>query len=163
HARALEKMLKDDDTDNKKLGTLNLLHEALEKRGKDDEAKKVFDRIEVIETALDKKFAKENLEGIDIEKFGKRKGKSSRVVLCELFTGAQCPPCVAADVAFDAALETYKPSEVVFLQYHLHIPGPDSLTNADSEARQNFYGSDEIEGTPTMFVDGKATTPMGGR
>jgi hypothetical protein len=82
-------------------------------------------------------------------------------VLLELFTGAQCPPCVAADIAFDAALKSYKPSEVVALQYHLHIPGPDPLTNADSEARAEYYGK-AVEGTPTAFVDGKVTEPLGG-
>ena len=58
--------------------------------------------------------------------------QDKRVVVVELFTGAECPPCVSADVAFDALLETYKPNEVVLLEYHLHIPGPDPLTNADS-------------------------------
>ena len=52
----------------------------------------------------------------------------------ELFTGAQCPPCVAADVAFDVLEKTYKPADLVLIQYHLHIPGPDPLTNAASEA-----------------------------
>ena len=42
-----------------------------------------------------------------------RKGKSDRVVLVELFTGAQCPPCVTADLAFDALDKTYKPDDVV--------------------------------------------------
>jgi hypothetical protein len=49
----------------------------------------------------------------------------------------------------------------VFLEYHLHIPGPDPLTNPDTEGRQKYYGSD-IRGTPTMFLDGKVTAPMGG-
>src|SRR5262249_16651278 len=63
--------------------------------------------------------------------------------------------------AFDACLKTYAPKEVVFLQYHLHIPGADPLTNADSEARAKYYG-DDVEGTPTMFLDGKVTEAMGG-
>jgi hypothetical protein len=84
-----------------------------------------------------------------------RRRMSERVVLLELFTGAQCPPCVAADIACDAVLRTYKPDEVVLLQYHLHIPRPDPLTNADSEARAEYYG-EAIEGTPTVFLDGKA-------
>src|SRR5581483_5361271 len=54
-------------------------------------------------------------------KFAGRKGKSDRAVLVELFTGAQCPPCVAADLGFDALQKTYGPSEVVRLQYHLHV------------------------------------------
>ncbi len=79
----------------------------------------------------------------------------------ELFTGAQCPPCVAADVAFDALLQTYKPTEFIGLQYHLHIPGPDPLTNNDSEERQKYYGS-AIRGTPSTFFNGKARPAAAG-
>jgi hypothetical protein len=75
-------------------------------------------------------------------------------VLVELFTGAQCPPCVAADLAFDGAEKTYPPTEVVLLQYHLHIPGPDPLANEDTAARGKYY-DDEVEGTPTVLFNGK--------
>src|SRR5205085_85025 len=51
--------------------------------------------------------------------------------------------------------------DAVFLEYHLHIPGPDPLTNKDTEERQEYYG---IESTPTVFIDGKVTAqPLGGR
>src|SRR5262249_19842786 len=89
----------------------------------------------------------------------RRKRTSERVALLELFTGAQCPPCVAADIAFDAVLKTHKPSEVVLLQYHLHIPGPDPLTNADTVKRSEYYG---LEGTPATYLDGKETEALGG-
>jgi hypothetical protein len=79
----------------------------------------------------------------------------------ELFTGAQCPPCVAADVAFDALLESYKPAEMIGLQYHLHIPGPDPLTNKDTQARQQYYGS-EVGGTPSTFFNGHSQAGGGG-
>lgn len=91
---------------------------------------------------------------------GPKDRKSDRVVVLELFTGAQCPPCVAADVAFDALISTYKPTELVTLQYHLHIPGPDPLTNADSVARAEYYP--DIQGTPSTLFDGKARAPGGG-
>ena len=84
------------------------------------------------------------------------------MVLVELFTGHPVPPCVTADVAFDALLKTYKPSDAVFLEYHLNIPRPDPLANKDTEERERFYGK-AIEGTPTMFVDGKVGPPPGGR
>jgi hypothetical protein len=79
----------------------------------------------------------------------------------ELFTGAQCPPCVAADVAFDALLQTYKPADFIGLQYHLHIPGPDPLTGKDSLARQQYYGS-EVQGTPSTFFNGRSEAGGGG-
>jgi hypothetical protein len=77
----------------------------------------------------------------------------NRVVLCELFTGAACGPCVAADVAFAHLIKTYAPSELVMLQYHEHIPQPDPLANQDSEARFRFYFP-EHGGTPTFVIDG---------
>ena len=58
----------------------------------------------------------------------------------ELFTGANCPPCVAADLAFDGLQKAYSDKEVVLLQYHMNIPrGPEALTNADSDARFEYY------------------------
>jgi hypothetical protein len=139
---------------------LGVLAQALRNAGKADEAKEVIARREKAEEALDKEFLTTAVP-FKPEPFTGRKGESTRVVLVELFTGAQCPPCVAADIAFDAALETFKPADAVFLEYHLHIPGPDPLTNADTEAREKYYK--EIEGTPTAFVDGKVTRPLGGR
>src|SRR5262249_43741688 len=52
--------------------------------------------------------------------FTGRKTQSDRAVVLELFTGTQCPPCVAASVAFEALHETYRPTDLVLLQYHLH-------------------------------------------
>src|SRR5262249_16493417 len=46
------------------------------------------------------------------------------------------------------------------LQYHLHVPGPDPLTNADTEAREQYYGSDIP--TPTTFVNGTKIALSGG-
>jgi hypothetical protein len=68
---------------------------------------------------------------------------------------------VGADLAFDALTRTFKPSEVVVLQYHEHIPGPDPLTNPDTEARMKFYG-EAVRGTPAAIFDGKPGPPGGG-
>ena len=57
---------------------------------------------------------------------------------------------------------TYKPTEFIGLQYHLHIPGPDPLTNNDTEERQKYYGS-AIRGTPSTFFNGKDEAGGGGR
>jgi hypothetical protein len=81
--------------------------------------------------------------------------ESGRVTLVELFTGAMCPPCVAADVATEAVEHSFPGSDVAVLRYHLHIPGPDPLANTDTEARSNYYG-EEIRGTPTILIDGRA-------
>src|SRR5262249_22125683 len=97
--------------------------------------------------------------------FAGRKGASDRAVVLELFTGTECPPCVAADVAFEALAKTYKPSELVLLQYHLHIPGPDPLTSPANEARWAYYRDrfpKDVRGTPTAVFNGTPSGVVGG-
>ncbi len=77
--------------------------------------------------------------------------EGGRVVLAELFTGAECPPCVAADQAFDGILDRYDRTTVAVLEWHLNIPGPDPMTNPDSELRAYYCG---IAGTPGAVIDG---------
>ncbi|MEI6534117.1 MAG: transglycosylase domain-containing protein, partial [Verrucomicrobiaceae bacterium] len=110
------------------------------------------------EVKLDENYAKK-VPPFKPEKMAEKKG--AKPVVMELFTGAQCPPCVAADVGFDALGDTYSHTNVILLQYHLHIPGPDPLTNDDSVARQKYYGS-EIGGTPSTFFNGKSDGGGGG-
>src|SRR5262249_22228458 len=76
-------------------------------------------------------------------------------------TGAQCPPCVGADLAFEGLGKTYKTSEVVLLQYHLHIPRPDALASPDTLARAKYY-EDKVAGTPTIFFNGRPAVEGGG-
>jgi tetratricopeptide (TPR) repeat protein len=85
---------------------------------------------------------------------GEFKGKdpTGRVVLAELFTGAECPPCVGADMAFDRLSEYYPKNVFAVLEYHVHIPGPDPLTNPQTFERYKYYGGNF--GTPTVFFDG---------
>ena len=85
--------------------------------------------------------------------------KPGHVVLCELFTGSQCPPCVAADVAVGAAEKAYASSQFVALRYHQHIPGPDPLANPDSQARFQYYNG---PGTPMVLLDGAQVEGVGG-
>jgi len=84
--------------------------------------------------------------------------RSDRFVLLEMFTGSACPPCVAADLAFDAALERYGADVVVPLAYHVHIPGPDPMTTPEGDARRRYYA---VNGVPTFEVDGAMVTAPG--
>jgi hypothetical protein len=156
-AQQAEKALSADASPGQQVIVLKTLRAALKKAGKEED-KSLTLRLATQEERLDQDFLKTAVP-FETKPFGRREGNSERVVLVELFTGAQCPPCVAADVAFDALLKTFKSSEVVFLQYHLHIPGPDPLTNKDSESRSEFYS---IQGTPALFIDGKEGPPVGG-
>lgn len=140
---------------------VNLLARSARLAGKDDVATEAESRSKEIDAKLDDEYH-EKVPPFKPESYpGRKDGKGSRVVVMEIFTGAECPPCVAADVAFDALLKTYKPTEFIGLQHHLHIPGPDPLTNADTIARQNYYGS-EVRGTPSTFFNGKSQSGGGG-
>jgi hypothetical protein len=152
YGRQAEHALSEKDPPNVALPVLKTLASALRKTGKAEEASKLQPRIEKLDEAMDQEYLKDAVP-FKPTPFRGRKGESQHVVLVELFTGAQCPPCVAADVAFDALQKTYRPSEAVFLQYHLHAPAPDPLTNEDSEKRSDYY---DAEGTPTLYVDGQA-------
>ena len=86
--------------------------------------------------------------------------KTGRTVLVELFTGAMCPPCVAADVACDALSEYYDGDEVQVLQWHLPIPEPEPLVALSSLERAESYA---VRGTPTVIVAGGEPVVGGGR
>lgn len=146
YARQAERLLAPTDKPIMQRRILTALASALKKSGKEDEVKEVEAKLEKIPL-------------VPITKFAGRKGKADQVVAVEMFTGAECPPCVAADLGFDALAKTYTGKEVVLLQYHLHIPGPDPLTNSDAEDRQRYY---DIDSTPTIFLNGKAGPEGGG-
>jgi hypothetical protein len=140
-----------------RLRGMGALAKALKVAGKADDLAKVMKELDGLESAAHHEYEKTAL-GFEPEKF-KGRQKGNRVVLVELFTGAQCPPCVAADLAFEGLERTFTNREVVLLQYHLHIPDIDALTTPDSEARQDFY---QIQGTPNIFFNGKSMAGGGG-
>ena len=114
------------------------LRTALQKTGKSDELKALEVRFARLDTLLDKEYLAK-MPPFKSDPFSGRKSKSNRVVVVvELFTGAQCQPCIAADLGFDGLEMSYKPSDVILLQYHLHIPSPDPLANADTKAALRF-------------------------
>ena len=82
-----------------------------------------------------------------------------KVVLAELFTGAECRPCVAADLAFAGLEKHYSRRQLILLEYHLHIPGPDPMTNRETVNRSRYYGA---RGTPATYIDGAQTVGGGG-
>jgi hypothetical protein len=145
--------------------SLKLLVPALKGSGKADEAKALEPKLAKIEQTLDDEYLK-TVPPFKTEKLSERKDKdANRVAVMELFTGAQCPPCVAADVAFDGLEKTYEPKDVILIQYHLHIPGPDPMTNPETVARYDYYMSKfpkDVGGTPSTLFNGKPATRGGG-
>jgi hypothetical protein len=99
------------------------------------------------------------------ENYPGRKARSDRAVLFELFTNADDPPSLAAELAFDALGRMYKTPEVVRLQYHLHQPNaPDPLATRAADARWAYYQArlGGVAGVPTAFVNGRPGAPGGG-
>ncbi len=145
YARKARRLLDPAESWQNQMRVLSMLATTLDKAGKKDEAKEIDKEADALYVKKMPPFAPVKYEG--------KPKENQRRVLVELFTGAQCGPCVAADLAFDALGKTYTAADVVLLQYHLHVPGPDPLTNEATVARSRFY--DEVEGTPTILFNGK--------
>jgi hypothetical protein len=161
-ARQGERLLGRTDDIATQLQTLDTLARVLRKAKRDADAEQVETRVARLEPRDYAEYAK-TMPPFKPEEFKGRKGKSDRAVLVELFTGSECDPCVAVDLAFDALGRTYQPKDVVLLQYHAHIPGPDPLTSKDGQGRMDYYNkSDDDKSTPQIFVSGKANTSGGG-
>jgi hypothetical protein len=133
--------------------------------GNGEEAKATEARLVRVETALDDEYLR-SVPPFKPEKFaGRKDNAANRVVVMEMFTGAQCPPCVAADAAFDGLEKTYDAKDLILIQYHMHIPGPDPMTNPDTIARWDYYRAkfeEEIGGVPSTLFNGKPQAGGGG-
>ena len=160
YARQAEKSLSPQAPASDQVKVLGILVKALKKTGANDEAKTFDTRMEKLDLILDKEYSVK-YPGFKGTAYTGRKSASDRAVFMELFTGATCPPCVAADLAFDVLHKSYKPTELVLIQYHLHIPGPDPMTNPDTQARWDYYRKTfaaQVKGVPCSIFDGKPAT-----
>jgi thiol-disulfide isomerase/thioredoxin len=111
-----------------------------------------------LEEALDAKYLAMNPAPFEVQPYKATAMRTGRVVLTEVFTGSGCPPCVAADLAADLAMERYSNKDLAVIMYHEHIPQPDPMTTSQTPARFKYYAG---TGVPTMVIDG-ATSPGGG-
>jgi thiol-disulfide isomerase/thioredoxin len=116
--------------------------------------------LEGLDAALDSEYTKRFPNPVHAEAYRATERRTDRIVLGEVFTGSGCPPCVAADLAFDAAMERYGAKNLTVVMYHQHIPRPDPMTNPDTQARAKSYS---VTGVPTFVIDGKKTVGGGGR
>lgn len=86
--------------------------------------------------------------------------KTGRVVLAELFTGAMCPPCAAADLAADALDQLHDEDELVLVQWHLPVPAPEPMVSPAALQRADAVG---VQSTPTLVLDGREVVEGGGK
>jgi hypothetical protein len=157
------KSMKDADPLAVQARGLKVLMAAQKAAGKTDAS--IEARFAKVDKALDVEYATK-VPGFKPAHFEGRKDKSAnKVAVMELFTGAQCPPCVAADAAFDALEHAYTNKDLILIQYHMHIPGPDPMTNKDTMARWDYYGKlfpGKIGGVPSSLFGGKPAAGGGG-
>jgi len=113
-----------------------------------------------IEEYLDAKYDKLYPLPIHPVRYERTAKTTDRVVLAQVHTGSGCPPCVAADLAFDAAMERYSRRELAVVMFHQHIPRPDPMTNTDSLDRWKYA---QGRGVPTFVIDGKTDGGGGAR
>ena len=106
-----------------------------------------------LDELLDTEYHKRFPNPLHLDAYQANDKRSDRTVLAEVFTGGGCPPCVGADLAFDAAMERYSRKDVAVVMYHQHVPRPDPMTNNDTQARSKYYA---VGGVPTYFIDGAA-------
>ncbi len=157
-ARRAERMLADDSPAPLQLEVYGTLAQVAQKAGKADEAKKYAALVQKLEARDHAEFAKTAL-GFTPEEYKGRKGKGNRTVLVEVFTGAECVPCAAVDLAAQGLLRAFKPTEVIVLEYHLPVSGADPLMCQDGLERFQTYG---LRAAPSVRVNGKAGPPVPG-
>lgn len=159
------KSLTDDLPATSQAAVLTAYQTALTKAGQTSEAKQIAARVAALEPKIDEEYLRTVPPFKPTVFAGRKDRNANQVVLLELFTGAQCQPCVAADVAFDALQKTYKPTELVLVQYHQHIPGPDPMTNPETVARWDYYRKlfpEQVRGVPSSLFNGKVLGGGGG-
>ena len=107
--------------------------------------------LDTLESRLDDLYHSRFPSTLHVKRYEPSPARTARVVLAEFFTGSGCPPCAAADVAFDAVLERYSRKEVALIVYHQHIPQPDPMSFPAAQKRFDFY---KRGGVPTYVIDG---------
>jgi len=110
-----------------------------------------------LEEMLDAKYMELNPPPFHVDPYRPEGKAPDRIVLTEVFTGSGCPPCVAADLAADLAVERYG-RNLAMIVYHEHIPQPDPMTTPQTTARFRYYAG---TGVPTVVIDG-VPSPGGG-
>jgi thiol-disulfide isomerase/thioredoxin len=126
----------------------------------DGKAEELYKKINGNTTGFDSKLEAKKAELPFHPKTFKPSSKwTGKTALIELFTGSECPPCVAADLGFDGLLEAFDGKYAIVLEYHLPIPRPDPMMNPATKLRAEYYGA---RSTPTTLFEGEKKLAGGG-
>jgi hypothetical protein len=105
-----------------------------------------------LEATIDSEYRKRNPDPVHLKPYQATAKRTDRLVLAEMFTGAGCPPCAGADVAFEAAMGRFSRKDLAVVMYHVHVPRPDPMTLSGNTSRYKSYAAN---GVPTYLIDGK--------
>jgi PKD repeat protein len=86
---------------------------------------------------------------------------TDRTVLVELFTGADCDPCIYVDLGLEDFMANYNRDKVAALVYHRSIPEYDKLETLQAIDRQAWYIPSGGHSTPNFWVDGMTPRAAG--
>ncbi len=153
-ARKAERLLTEQDDVGTRLLVLDALSRILIAAKKPDEAKTYTTQFQKLEIRDFLEYQKKTLS-FPIEEFTTRKAKSERVAVVEFFSSTELPPAAGFDLARDALLKSFKPTDALFATYHINLQGaPDQLTSTDNTERVKYYQTHVQKGT-LAFVNGK--------
>jgi hypothetical protein len=167
-ARRAERLLAEDDPVTDRLDVLDVLNRSLTKANKPDEAKPVATQVARLEARDFADYLKASPLG-EVADYKGRKAKSDRVVVVEAFVGSEFTLSAPVEQGLDGLIKAYKPTDVLALNYHYHLPEPsqgDPLTVPETGERLQPLIPEIQKGTFT-YVAGKAgpksTDPRGGK
>ncbi len=123
----------------KRMEALKVLAKVQKLLSKTDLLKRTQAEIAKLDDSIDAEYLANEMPFTPSPYLGRTAKSANRVAVMEQFVGAQSHYCRDAEVAFHGLLKSYKPRDVVLIQYHLHIEGPDPLTNTDSIDRNEYY------------------------
>lgn len=152
-ARRAERSMTDDEPVNAQLEVTGALVKVLTKAGKAEDAKKYAVPMQKLALKDVADYYKESLK-FELPEYKGRMAKSDRLVVMELFTSTEADEAVAASVAFDGLLKTFKPSDLVVVQYHFPFGNAEPLSTPEGEDRLKLY-QEGIQGVPGILLNGK--------
>ncbi|MAN26085.1 MULTISPECIES: T9SS-dependent choice-of-anchor J family protein [Mesonia] len=86
-------------------------------------------------------------------------GSTTKTPIFERFTSATCGPCAQFNNNSFTAFNEERQDDYVYIAYHMNYPGSgDPYYQPEAAVKHNYY---EINGIPSLFLDGKEFTLSG--